>query len=77
MENTLAGRGGEKNRRRQFPADSTRFFPYLSRKVRGVVVGSGGGGGGGWCALCSFVPSLSEARRPGRNAHIRPKVGLP
>lgn len=42
-----------------------------------MVVGSGGGDGGGWCALCSFVPSLSEARRPGRNAHIRPKVGLP
>lgn len=62
----------KKNRRRQFPADSTRFFPYLSRKVRGAVVGSGGDDGGGRCSpSLSFLPSLSEARRPGRNAHIR------
>lgn len=50
MENTLARReegetwrhiGEKKNRRRQFPADSTRFFPYLWWLVMVVVVVDG------------------------------------
>ena len=42
---------GKKNRRRQFPADSTRFFPYLSRKARWLLV---------MVRSLSFVLSLSE-----------------